>query len=161
MSFATNCHKDRISSAVDESPWPLVRENGTVIWHRCPMPMFSSFSGNHTFADNLQRSMFAPVPNPHHGWFLMYLFFFSQILASLFTAVHPNHQVVFLCVDYLEVTENFKVKNLSSCFKRPVNKAVQLFCCLNFFGYFTPDNETFLRAVKFWLGHPIRLFLSE
>ena len=50
--------------------------------------------------------------------------------------------------------------NVFHCFKRPYNKAVQVFGCLNFFGYLTPTDEKFVNAVKFWLGHPVKLFFG-
>ena len=51
--------------------------------------------------------------------------------------------------------------NVFHCFKRPYNKALQVFGCLNFFGYLTPTDEKFVYAVKFWLGHPVKLFFGE
>ena len=83
------------------------------------------------------------VPEPQQGWFLTYLFVYSQLLAHVFVTVHPNHQ-----------------QESSQCLKRPDNKLVQMFCCLNFFGYLAPTSAKFVQAVKFWLGHPIKLFLG-
>ena len=47
------------------------------------------------FVDNYHffRGYFQPVPNPSQGWFLCYLFVYSQLLVDIFIAVHPNHQV--------------------------------------------------------------------
>ena len=59
------------------------------------------------------------------------------------------------------ITSSFYVQEDSFlCLKRPYNKAVQVFCCFNFFGYLTPSDEKFVNAVKFWLGHPVKLFLG-
>ena len=54
----------------------------------------------------------------------------------------------------------FQEDNLS-CIKRPFSKPVQFFTCLNFFGYLTPNNESFIKAVNFWLGHPLKLFFGK
>ena len=54
--------------------------------------MFWPFGSSVSYGDHL-REMMLPVPSVHQGWFLCYLFVFSQLLASLFITVHPNHQV--------------------------------------------------------------------
>ena len=82
------------------------------------------------------------MPEPQQGWFLTYLFVYSQLLAHVFVAVHPSHQ-----------------EESSQCLMRPDNKLVQIFCCLNFFGYLT--HEKFVKAVKFWVGHPVKLFFGR
>ena len=46
------------------------------------------------------------------------------------------------------------------CFKKPLSKVVQIFCCANFFGYLTPTHDKFVQGVKFWLGHPAKLALG-
>ena len=90
--------------------------------------------------------MYQPVGIPHQGWFLCYLFFYSQIFTKLFLSVHPHHQ-----------------KSETKCFKKPFTKFKinQLTCGMCFFGFITPDSDSFVRAVKFWLGTPIKLFFGE
>jgi len=118
----------------------VVSKNDTdaIVWDHCAM--FFKFTSNTTYWEHL-RNMFQPVPSPHQGWFLCYLFVYSQLLVHLFISVHPNHQ-----------------EDNLSCIKRPFSKPVQFFTCLNFFGYLTPNNESFIKAVNFWLGHPLKLF---
>ena len=65
-------------------------KNGSITWDYCGM--FWPFTSVDSFSDHL-REMFLPMPSTHQGWFLCYLFFYSQLMASLFIAVHPNHQV--------------------------------------------------------------------
>ena len=112
----------------------------------------------------MSRNMFQPVPSPHQGWFLCYLFVYSQLLVHLFISVHPNHQVKskqinIICL--LICTQIFFQEDNLSCIKRPFSKPVQFFTCLNFFGYLTPNNESFIKAVNFWLGHPLKLFFGK
>ena len=47
------------------------------------------------------------------------------------------------------------------CFTKPIPRVAQVFCCANFFGYLTPSHESFVKAVKFWLGHPVKLALGR
>merc|ERR1711953_1270983 len=108
--------------------------------------MFWPFTSVDSFSDHL-REMFLPMPSTHQGWFLCYLFVYSQLLASLFITVHPNQQE-----DPHPRLNGFRVK-------KPISKVHQLFCCLNFFGYPTTTTEQFVRGVKFWLGHPLKLAL--
>ena len=65
-------------------------KNGSITWDYCGM--FWPFTSVDSFSDHL-REMFLPMPSTHQGWFLCYLFVYSQLLASLFITVHPNHQV--------------------------------------------------------------------
>ena len=43
---------------------------------------------------------------------------------------------------------------------KPISKVLQVFCCLNFFGYLASTAGDFVKGVKFWLGHPIKLALG-
>lgn len=70
-------------------PASLKNETGQD-WRHCEM--FYPFRDNQSYGDHL-RLYFSPVPSPSQGWFLCYLFVFSQIFAGLFVLVHPNHQV--------------------------------------------------------------------
>jgi len=135
--LSPNCEEYYLTGHVSK------KENATdgIDWNYCAM--FYKFTKNDSYLDHL-RSMYKPVPSPSQGWFLCYLFFYTQILAHLFIEVHPNHK------------ENVREQK---CFKRPFSKLAQIICCLNFFGYLAPNNEIFLNAVKFWLGHPLKLVL--
>ena len=104
--------------------------------------MFYKFQKNTSYAEHL-RSMFLPVGSPHQGWFLCYLLFYSCLLSHLLVAVHPNHQ-----------------EDRILCMKRPLKKATALLG-LNFFCYPTTTHEEFIKGVKFWLGHPLKLFFGK
>ena len=82
------------------------KDSDEIVWDYCAM--FYKFTSNTTYWEHLRlickyecsqniriifRGMFLPVPSPHQGWFLCYLFVYSQLLVHLFIAVHPNHQV--------------------------------------------------------------------
>jgi len=129
--LSPNCEELFVNGSVAK------KEEDELDWQHCAM--FYGFTKNETYGQHLKR-FFTPVPSPHQGWFLCYLFVYSQLLVHLFLVVHPNHQ-----------------ENKVGCFSKPYNKIVQIFCCCNFFGYLTPDSDSFIRGVKFWLGNPVKL----
>ena len=111
---------------------------------RTECEMFYPVRENETYGEYV-RKMFLPVPSPSQGWFLCYLFVFSQLFTPLFLLVHPNHQD----------DEKF------GCLKKPLSRIMQVICCINFFGFLTPTHGDFVRGVKFWLGHPVKLALGN
>ena len=123
--------------------------------------MFWSFRSSDSYLDHL-KSMMVPVPSVHQGWFLCYLFVYSQLLASLLITVHPNHQVKKL--KHKDTGQHFqedpspRLNGLP--IDKPISPVLQVFCCLNFFGYLTSTADEFVRGVKFWLGNPIKLAIG-
>lgn len=96
--------------------------------------MFNKIGPNDTLG-SFVRQFFRPIPgapSPHQGWFLVYLFFYSQILAGIFYLWHPSST------------------NVSRCYPRKA---------LCFFFIRTPTPEAFQNAAAFFLGGPIRLAL--
>ena len=69
-------------------PHSLKNESGQD-WRHCEM--LYAFRNNESYGDHMRRYFSPPVPS--QGWFLVYLFVYSQIFAGLFTLIHPNHQV--------------------------------------------------------------------
>ena len=55
-------------------------------WAHCAM--FYPVRGNETYGQYL-RKMFLPVPSTSQGWFLCYLFVYSQLFTPLILLVHP------------------------------------------------------------------------
>ena len=47
------------------------------------------------------------------------------------------------------------------CFKKPLSRPLQIFSCLHFLGYLSPNHKTFVQGVKFWLDHPLKLALGK
>ena len=70
-------------------PLSLKNQSG-MDWQHCEM--FYTFTSDQSYGEYL-RTFYLPVPSPAQGWFLCYLFVYSQVLAPLFLLVHPNHQV--------------------------------------------------------------------
>ena len=80
--------------------------------------MFYPFRDNQSYGDHLKQ-YFSPAPSPSQGWFLCYLFVFSQIFAGLFVLVHPNHQV--------RPTQLYRVCSLKIKYSFPGGRTIPVF----------------------------------
>jgi len=109
-------------------------------WTHCEM--YNPVRGNESYSQYL-KELFLPFPSPSQGWFLCYLFVFSQTFAPLFLLVHPDHQD----------------QQKFGCFRRLLSKKIRVDFCFDFSQYFTTANKHFVKGVKFWLGHPLKLAL--
>ena len=68
--------------------------------------------------------MYQPYPNAQQGWFLGYLFFYSQLLTHLFIEVHPNHQVYCHDIFYFQPMKFQDKSQKKMCFRKEYDQSV-------------------------------------
>ena len=67
--------------------------------------------------------MYQPYPNAQQGWFLGYLFFYSQLLTHLFIDVHPNHQVYCHVIFYFQPMKFQDKSQKKICFREEYDQS--------------------------------------
>ena len=121
--------------------------NSSLPYKNCEM--FYKFTKNDTFKDFMKR-IYLPFASPHQGWFLIYLFTFSQLLATWFSTFHPNHNG-----DEMSGPDCCGQK--TSCCSKPFSLATKIFGCFHFFCKPASTPTEFVDAVYWWLGSCVKL----
>ena len=87
----------------------------------------------------------------NQAWYLVYVFVYSQMWTYWFCAFHPNHNKP-------GESDLSYCGSARCCFsKKPFNRLIKVFCCLNFGFKSASTPEEYVSAVKWFLGGPIRL----
>jgi len=102
-----------------------------MVWSHCEN--YQVITVNTTFSQYL-LDHYAGPPNAGQGWFLMYLFFYSQVLCRWLCMWHPSH-----------VTHH-------SC-------SSSVLGCHCFFFRLARNHAELVASVMWWLGSPVRLLL--
>jgi len=120
-------------------------EHGTVIddygleWKYCET--FVKYTQNETYPEYLMKH-YLGGPNSGQGWFLLYLFIYSQVFARIFICWHPAHTT-----------------SPIACCTRPTSALGKYLQGLHFFGRPAANSEEFVSAVRWWLGGTLKLGL--
>jgi len=116
-----------------------VTDNQTLPWDYCKME--KKYTKNETFPEYLMKH-YVGKPDAGQGWFLLYLFLYSQVFARIFICWHPAHTT-----------------STTTCCPRPTYAFGKYLQGLHFFGRPAADPQEFVAAVHWWLGGTLKLGL--
>jgi len=108
-------------------------------WKHCET--FWKYTQNETYPEYLMKH-YLGGPNAGQGWFLLYLFIYSQVFARIFICWHPAHTT-----------------SPVPCCTRPTSALGKYLQGFHFFGRPAADPQEFVSAVQWWLGGTLRLGL--